>query len=134
MTMVGGRVDMNKLAPWASAVLTALVAGATVLGASNYRAGADQFRLDEQAQKIAKLENDSRNDHDAETKIAAAVEAAALQAKDAKDAANQASVSAQQTGLKVVSLEATIENLKDAVARLAVRSDGESTAKHFPSP
>ena len=127
-------MDASKLAPWISVVVTAAVAGATVLAAANYRTGADQVTIAQHSQQIAQLQADARADHDAQTKAVVQLEVASSEAKEAKEAANQASVVAQQIETKIGALLVTVEDLKSDVSRLIARLDREPPPGKSPSP
>ena len=135
MSLVGGKMEASKLAPWVSVVVTAAVAGGTVLAAANYRTGADQVTIEEHTRQIAQIEAQARTDHDAETKASVQIDAAWIAAKEAKDAASQASASAQKVDSQVGSLVVTVTDLKEAVNRLVTRVDGYPPLRdRAPSP
>ena len=134
MSPVGGKMDASKLAPWIGVVMTAAVAGGTVLAASNFRIGADQVTLDEHTRQIAQIQVDARLDHDAETKAVVQIEQATQEAKEAKDAASRASVTSQQIETKISALLATVDDLKSDVGRLVARLDRDPLPGKSPSP
>ena len=124
MSLIGQRTDPSKLAPWVGVVLTAAVAGGTVLAASNYRTGADQVTIENDTRQIQQLQADARADHDTETKAVIQIEVASNAAKEAKDAALDARASAQKIDAQVGLLKATVDDLKDAVNRLTSKVEG----------